>query len=68
MPQQDVAASPVGILTVIAAILLPPLGVFLTRGLTPAFWVSVVLTILAFVPGVLFALLVILAPRLTPIR
>ncbi len=45
---------------IIAAILLPPLGVFLNRGLGSAFWISVVLTILAFVPGVVYALYVIL--------
>lgn len=45
---------------VIAAILLPPLGVFLERGMGPLFWVSVVLTLLAFIPGVIFALLAVL--------
>lgn len=42
--------------TAIAAILLPPLGVYLDRGLGPYFWISLVLTLLAFVPGLLFAL------------
>lgn len=45
---------------IIAAILLPPLGVFLNRGLGSHFWISVVLTILAFVPGVIYALYLIL--------
>jgi uncharacterized membrane protein YqaE (UPF0057 family) len=45
---------------IIAAILLPPLGVFLNRGLGGPFWISVVLTILAFVPGVIYALYLIL--------
>ena len=49
-----------GIAEIVAAILLPPLGVFLNRGLGSAFWISVVLTILAFVPGVIYALYVIL--------
>jgi uncharacterized membrane protein YqaE (UPF0057 family) len=44
----------------VAAILLPPLGVFLNRGLGSAFWISVALTILAFVPGVIYALYLIL--------
>jgi uncharacterized membrane protein YqaE (UPF0057 family) len=40
----------------IAAILLPPLGVFLDRGMGAPFWISVALTCVAFVPGMLFAL------------
>lgn len=48
---------------VIAAILLPPLGIFLTRGLAPEFWIGVVLTLLGWVPGVVFALFVLLRPR-----
>lgn len=43
---------------VIAAILLPPLGVFLTRGMGRDFWIAIVLTLLFFLPGVLFALFV----------
>ena len=50
---------------IVAAILLPPLGVFLDRGITPAFWIAVVLTCLGFVPGVIFALVTILLPRPT---
>jgi uncharacterized membrane protein YqaE (UPF0057 family) len=53
-------------LAIIAAILLPPLGVFLDRGITPAFWLTVVLTCLGFVPGVLFALFTIIRPRTAP--
>ena len=40
----------------IAAILLPPLGVALDRGLGPRFWIATALTCLAFLPGLLFAL------------
>jgi uncharacterized membrane protein YqaE (UPF0057 family) len=47
---------------IVAAILLPPLGVFLDRGITPAFWITVALTCLGFVPGVIFALFTILRP------
>ena len=50
---------------IVAAILLPPLGVFLDRGITPAFWITVALTCLGFVPGVIFALFTILLPRRT---
>jgi uncharacterized membrane protein YqaE (UPF0057 family) len=49
---------------ILAAILLPPLGVFLARGLGPEFWVGTVLTIVFWVPGILFALAVVLRPDL----
>ena len=44
---------------IIAALLLPPLAVFLEEGLSRNFWVDVMLTCLAFVPGILFALFVL---------
>lgn len=53
-------------LAIIAAILLPPLGVFLARGITPPFWINVVLTCLGFVPGVIHALVTVLRPRPIP--
>jgi uncharacterized membrane protein YqaE (UPF0057 family) len=52
---------------ILAAILLPPLGVFLDRGITPAFWISVVLTCLGFIPGVIHSLVIILLPRRTTV-
>jgi uncharacterized membrane protein YqaE (UPF0057 family) len=52
------------ILAVIAAILLPPLGIFLTRGIGPEFWIGTLLTILFWVPGIIFALVVVLRPTL----
>ena len=51
------------ILLVVAAVLLPPLAVFLVRGIGTDFWISIVLTILAFLPGVLHALWVVLGQR-----
>ncbi|RHW18789.1 YqaE/Pmp3 family membrane protein [Sphingomonas gilva] len=44
------------IAAIVAAFLLPPLAVFLERGLGSQFWIATVLTVLAFVPGVIFAL------------
>ncbi len=55
-----VARERVNVGAVIAAIFLPPLGVFLERGLGPQFWIATVLTLLAFVPGAVFALLAVL--------
>ena len=53
---------------IIAAILLPPLGVWLSEGLTTNFWAAAVLTLIAFVPGVIFALVVVLRPGLIRLR
>jgi uncharacterized membrane protein YqaE (UPF0057 family) len=53
---------------VLAAVLLPPLGVFLSRGITPAFWLTVVLTVIGWIPGAIFALALLLVPEQIPIR
>ena len=47
------------VLQIIAAILLPPLGVYLARGIGNEFWISLLLTILAFLPGMIYALWVV---------
>lgn len=43
-----------------AAVLLPPLGVYLARGAGRDFLISCGLTVLGFVPGVAFALWTVL--------
>ena len=43
----------------IAAVLLPPLGIWLVAGLGRDFWIGVLLTCLFFVPGVLWALFIL---------
>jgi uncharacterized membrane protein YqaE (UPF0057 family) len=48
---------------IVAAILLPPLGLFLVRGIGPSFWIAVALTCLGFLPGVIYALAAILWPH-----
>ncbi|CAH2044491.1 unnamed protein product [Thlaspi arvense] len=40
---------------ILIAILLPPLGVFLKFGCSVEFWVCLVLTVLGYVPGILYA-------------
>ena len=45
-----------GIIQVIASILLPPLGVFLTMGVSQALLINVLLTLLGWVPGIIHAL------------
>mgnify|MGYP001042039532 FL=1 len=49
------------ILKILLSILLPPLGVFLQEGLNANFWISVVLTILGYIPGMVFALYILLS-------
>jgi uncharacterized membrane protein YqaE (UPF0057 family) len=47
------------IIRIIAAIVLPPLGVFLQVGLGLHFWINIVLTILGFIPGIIHAVWII---------
>ena len=49
------------LLLVILAILLPPLAVYLHEGvINGKFWLDLVLTLLFFIPGVIYALIVVL--------
>ncbi len=49
------------LLLVILAILLPPLAVYLHQGeINSKFWISLLLTLLFWLPGVIYALIVIL--------
>lgn len=48
------------LIRVIAAILLPPLAVFLTYGIGPAFMINLALTVLGWVPGMIHALWIVL--------
>ncbi len=44
---------------IIAAVLLPPLGVFLQVGLGKHFWINILLTILGYLPGIIHAVYII---------
>ncbi|KAJ7151769.1 plasma membrane proteolipid 3 [Mycena crocata] len=48
------------ILKIIAAIILPPLGVFLERGCGTDLLINILLTVLGFIPGIIHALYIIL--------
>ena len=49
------------LLLVILALLLPPLAVYLHEGvINGKFWLSLLLTLLFFIPGVIYALIVVL--------
>ncbi|RWW33576.1 hypothetical protein BHE74_00010827 [Ensete ventricosum] len=48
-------------LEVILAILLPPVGVFLRYGIGEEFWIDLLLTILGYIPGIIYALYVLVA-------
>lgn len=45
---------------ILFAILLPPLGVFMEVGFKLPFWISLLLTLLGFIPGIIYALYIIL--------
>lgn len=47
------------IIRLILAILLPPVGVFLTVGIGGAFWLNILLTLLGYIPGIIHAVWVI---------
>jgi len=52
------------LLLVILAILLPPLAVYLFEGkITSHFWISLILTLLFWLPGVIYALVIILGNK-----
>lgn len=48
------------LIKIILAVLFPPLGVAMQVGLTPHFWINIVLTLFGWVPGIVHALFVIL--------
>jgi uncharacterized membrane protein YqaE (UPF0057 family) len=51
------------VLLVILAILLPPLAVYLHEGeINNRFWISLILTLLGGLPGIIYSLIVVLGP------
>lgn len=56
------------IIRIIAAILFPPLAIFLVHGLHRTFWIGIGLTMLGFVPGMVYALVIVLRGRAAPDR
>ncbi|KAL5834179.1 hypothetical protein ACOSQ4_013676 [Xanthoceras sorbifolium] len=44
---------------IILAIILPPLGVFLRYGLEVEFWICLILTLLGYIPGIIYAIYVL---------
>jgi|GEM_PF-1258864 len=51
------------LLLVILAIILPPLAMALYDGLSIRFWISLILTILGFLPGLIYTLIIILGGK-----
>jgi len=52
-----------GIGAIVCAVLLPPLGVWLAEGVGLVFLISLVLTCLGYVPGMIFSLIAVLSPH-----
>ncbi len=46
-------------LRILFAVILPPLGVFLTVGIRGAFWLNILLTLLGYLPGIIHAIWII---------
>lgn len=49
-----------------AAILLPPLALFLRDGVSRNFWIAFALTCLGYLPGMVFAVVTLLRARSAP--
>lgn len=47
------------LIRILLAVLLPPVGVFLTVGIRLPFWINIVLTLLGYIPGIVHAVWVI---------
>jgi uncharacterized membrane protein YqaE (UPF0057 family) len=52
------------VLAVILAVILPPIGVWMVEGIGMILLVSLILTCLAYVPGMVFSLVAVLRPDL----
>ena len=52
--------TPMDIVRIIIAILLPPLGVFLQVGFGGHFWLNILLTLFGYIPGIIHAIWVIM--------
>jgi uncharacterized membrane protein YqaE (UPF0057 family) len=52
------------ILAIILAVLLPPLGVLIVDGFGMVLLVSVILTCLGYLPGMIFSLIAVLKPEM----
>ena len=46
---------------IVAALLLPPLAIFLAEGVTRTFWIALGLTCLGYLPGVAFTFYALLS-------
>jgi len=53
-----------GIWAIILAVLLPPIGVWMAEGIGMILLISLILTCLAYVPGMVFSLVAVLRPDL----
>ena len=59
MLTEKVITKKMKLLEIVCAIFLPPLGVFLTLGVSSALLINILLTLLGWLPGVIHALWII---------
>jgi uncharacterized membrane protein YqaE (UPF0057 family) len=58
--KQELNANETSVVSVILAIIFPPLGVLLKEGVDTSLWINIILTLFGWFPGVIHALWVIL--------
>lgn len=51
------------LLIIILAIILPPLAMLIAKGVCTEFWLSLILTLLGFLPGLIYTLYILLKAR-----
>lgn len=59
MSQQNEGFTFYDFLRIVLAILLPPVGVFLTVGIGWQFWINILLTLFGYIPGIVHAVWII---------
>ncbi len=47
------------LILIVLAIFLPPVAVFMKKGIMPTFWINLILTLLLFFPGMVHALWIV---------
>jgi uncharacterized membrane protein YqaE (UPF0057 family) len=55
----DRSGDEMDLIRIIAAVILPPLGVFLEVGIGKHFWINILLTLLGYIPGIVHAVYII---------
>jgi len=55
-----IVITPYGLLVLLLAVLLPPLGVLLETGVSKDFFINILLTLFGYIPGIVHAVYIIM--------